>query len=158
MYAKIKTIILSILAVLVLTGVPALPAAADTTPAASSASTADCGGSFLLPTWYRGLCTTDSSGKVTIKSPNDMPGSNSGQKFGTWAMVIGLNIVSILLCVVGYASLIFIIYGGFKYMINGDNSGGTVAARKTITNAVIGLVLSIMSVALVSFVASRITQ
>jgi hypothetical protein len=157
MYAKIKNSILSLVAIIALTAVPALPvAAAPTTPAAPAST--DCGGSFLFPTWYKGICKVGSDGTVTIKSPNEMPGSSSGQKFGTWAMVIGMNIVSILLCVVGYASLIFIIYGGFKYMINGDNSSGTVAARKTITNAVIGLVLSIMSVAIVSFVASRIVQ
>jgi len=41
-------------------------------------------------------------------------------------------------------------------MTQGDNSSGTVAARKTIQNAIIGLVLSIMSVAIIKFVTEHI--
>lgn len=108
----------------------------------------------FLPRWYEGLCKTP-DGK-TLLSPADMSGANTGEKLGRWLSVIGLNIVTIILYIVGYVSLFFIIWGGFKYMTQGDNSSGTVAARKTIQNAIIGLVLSIMSVAIVQFIVGNI--
>lgn len=105
--------------------------------------------SFLLPRWYDGLCK---NGTDKIESPVS-GGGDTGTQLGTFLAKIAMNIVTIILYIVGYVSLIFIIVGGFKYMTGGDNSSGTVAARKTIQNAVIGLILSIASVAIVKFVA-----
>ncbi len=108
----------------------------------------------FFPAWYDGLYCNNGN----IVSPGDPSlGENSGQRFGTWLSIIAMNIVRMLLYVVGYASLIFIIWGGFKYMTQGDNSSGTVAARKTIQNAIIGLVLSIMSISIVTFIVSRVS-
>lgn len=110
----------------------------------------------FFPAWYDGIYCANGN----IVSPADSslaPEGNSGQRFGTWLTIIAMNIVRMLLYVVGYASLIFIIWGGFKYMTQGDNTSGTVAARKTIQNAIIGLVISIMSVSIVTFIVSRIS-
>ncbi len=110
----------------------------------------------FLPAWYDNLCKDGN-----IKSPADM-GNDGGKaddtarNFSTWIGIIAMNIVKMLMVVVGYVSLGFIIWGGFKYMISGDSSSGTVAARKTIQNAVIGLVLSITSVAIINFIADAI--
>ena len=144
---KMKKMILSFSALVVIFSV--VP-----TPVALAAPKDNCSGvqtSALFPAWYDGLLCDDG----TIKSPKDFSG-NTGEQFGTWLTVIAMNIVRMILYVVGYASLIFIIFGGFKYMTQGDNSSGTVAARKTIQNAIIGLVLSIMSVAIVTFIAGSI--
>lgn len=148
MKAKIKQIIYSLLVAITLVVAPPLTATAGALGGCNDKIT-------FFPAWYQGMCKDD---KGNIKSPTDMSGANTGEKLGKWVAAIAMNIVSMLLYVVGYASLIFIIYGGFKFLINGDNSSGTVAARKTIQNAVIGLVLSIASVSLVSFIASRIVE
>lgn len=109
----------------------------------------------FFPAWYDGLSCPGGN----IVSPGDASlGSDSGARFGTWLTIIAMNIVRMLLYTVGYASLIFIIWGGFKFMIQGDNTSGTTAARKTIQNAVIGLIISIMSVSVVTFVAGRVSQ
>jgi hypothetical protein len=150
MITKIKRIIISLaIAIIPLSVVPAAIAVAAPACTPKTASS----GISIFPAWYDGLL--DDCGN--IKSPGDPSlGSDTGKRFGAWAAIIAMNIVRILLYAVGYVSLAFIIWGGFKYMTNGDNSSGTVAARKTIQNAIIGLVLSIMSVAIVSFIASRI--
>jgi hypothetical protein len=58
-----------------------------------------------------------------------------------------------LLQAAGYVATIFIIVGGFKFL-TGTGSPDTVAkARTTILNAVIGLIISIFSVAIVNAVA-----
>lgn len=148
MITKIKNIILSL-------AIMATPALVVVTPVAA-ADGDSCSGNSFLPTWYSKVCKKDKDGNDVIKSPNDMSGDDSAARLSAWVIAIALSIVTILLTIVGYVSLGFIIYGGFQYMISGDNSSGTLAARKTITNAVIGLVLSIMSVAIVSLVADAI--
>lgn len=137
---------------------PVLALSAAVAPPASAAA-CDTGTLTFFPRWYDGLCDA----KGNIKSPQEMNGGSGGDaagatanKLGTWVTIIALNIVAMLLYAVGYVSLGFIIYGGFKYMTSGDNSSGTAAARKTILNAVIGLVLSIMAVAIINFVAGAV--
>lgn len=113
---------------------------------ASGQGDASCNtGSVLsFPRWYDGICKDGA-----VISPNDHP-----QKLGGFIWAIVLNIIEMMLYLVGLISLAFVIWGGFKYMISGDNSSGTAAARKTILNAVIGLVLSIMSFAIVNAVVA----
>lgn len=122
------------------------------------AADVSCGSNPIafLPRWYEGLCKSGPNGTVVIKSPADMGGTDTGAQLGSWLSVVGLNIVTIILYIVGYVSLFFIIWGGFKYMTQGDSSSGTVAARKTIQNAIIGLILSILSVAIVQFIVGAI--
>lgn len=114
---------------------------------------------FFVPKWYDNLCESGSD-KILSPGADELGGGGSaeatGAKFGKWITIIAMNIVKILLVVVGYVSLAFIIWGGFKYMTAGDNSSGTVAARKTIMNAVIGLIISIMSVAIINLVTGAI--
>ena len=113
---------------------------------------------FLLPKWYDNLCGQDGS---TITSPASFKkqastADDTAANLGGWILVIVMNLVKMLLVVVGYVALGGIIWGGFKFMTQGDNSSGTAAARKTIQNAVIGLVISILSVALINFVTGAI--
>ena len=121
-------------------------------PIAKAAGSVGCGTSPFFPRWYdNGICVGGQ-----IQSPNAMgtTASSTGDSIGRWVTIIALNIVQMILYAVGYISLGFIIYGGFKFMISGDSSSGTAAARKTIQNAVIGLIISIMSVAIVKLVTS----
>lgn len=115
-------------------------------PVASAASCGSGGNSKatfdLLPAWYDGLCDNGA-----IKSPAAVGG------IGQFLTIIILNIVEIMLYLTGYLSLGFIIWGGFKFMISGENSSGVASARKTILNAVIGLIISIFAVAIVNLVS-----
>jgi len=148
---KIRQLIMSIgVFGISVTGMSALVATHSTPVQAAS-----CGGSaniLAIPGWYDGLC--DGNGK--IKSPKDFAGSDDRTGIGKFATIVAMNIVTILLYVTGYVSLAFVIWGGFKYMISGDSSSGTSAAKSTILNAVIGLILSIMSIAIVRFIAGAI--
>jgi len=149
---KIRQLIMSIgVFGMSLTGMSAL-AATQSTPVQA----ASCGGSaniLAIPGWYDGLC--DGNGK--IKSPKDFATAGDDRTgIGKFASIVAMNIVTILLYITGYVSLAFVIWGGFKYMISGDSSSGTSAAKSTILNAVIGLILSIMSIAIVRFIAGAI--
>lgn len=105
-----------------------------------------CDSSFLgFPAWYNGLTGSD----CDIKSPSD-PTIGGVDKF-IWIIVF--NIVKMLLLAAGYAAAIFIIYGGYKYMISTGSADGVAGAKKTIMNAVIGLVLSIAAIAIVNTIS-----
>lgn len=140
----IKTFLISLFAVGGLLAV--LPAA--TVQAQTAASTADkCNQGFLtFPAWYRGLTNEN----CDIKSPAEAGG------LSTFIWTIVLNLVEILLNVVGYAAVGFIIYGGIKYIYSTGSPSGMAGARKTILNAVIGLVLSILSIAVVNTIAGSL--
>jgi hypothetical protein len=143
----------AMLVVLIVPAGSVYAAAGDPVAPAAKTTPTKCGESIFFPTWYaNGLCNEDTG----IVSPGSFDNKDSGKSFGKWASILALNLVTILLYVVGYTTLGFIIYGGFKYMTSGDSSGGTASAKTTILNAVIGLVLSIMSVALVRFIAGAI--
>lgn len=135
---RIKTLIAAMIVI---------PSFVALTPMVPVASAATCGPAAftLLPPWYKGLEKGCGQG---IKSPKDY-----GKGLNGYIFKIALNIIEALLYVTGYVSLGFIIWGGFKFMLFGDNSSGVASARKTIQNAVIGLVLSIFSVAIVNVVS-----
>lgn len=154
MITNTKKIILTFLASLsLLMAVPAVASAQSPTPAPTTpGQCSDKQSISFFPAWYdNGLCKNGQ-----IVPPNAFDKNDSAKSFSMWIAILALNIVSMLLVAVGYVSLGFIIFGGFKYITSGDSSSGTAAARKTITNAVIGLVLSIMSVAIVRFIAGAV--
>lgn len=101
---------------------------------------------LTIPAWYNGL--TD--GNCNLKNPNEAGGLSD------YIWTIALNIVEMILQIIGYITVGFIIYGGFKYMTSAGSPDGMVKARKTITNAIIGLVISIFSVAIVNLIAGAI--
>lgn len=108
---------------------------------------AACSESLLtFPAWYKGLV----DGNCDIKAPT----GETGLRDFIWT--IALNVIEILLQLVGYIAAGFIIFGGYKYMISAGSPDGMVKARKTITNAVIGLVISIFSVAIVNLISGAI--
>ena len=49
-----------------------------------------------------------------------------------------------------------IIIGGLRFTLSGGDASGTKSGRETIIYAVIGMVVAIMSYAIVNFVLSRI--
>lgn len=111
------------------------------TPATAAAA---CGDRLLtFPAWYRGL--TDAS--CNIKNPTQAGG------LPTFIWTIGLNVLELCLQLVGYLAVGFIIRGGFKYMTSVGDPGEMAKAKKIIMDAVIGLVLSIFSVAIVNLIA-----
>ncbi len=114
-------------------------------PAPVASAAGGCNSHFLtFPAWYDGL----QAGDCSIKSPgNDLTG---------FIWKIALNVLNIMLQLVGYISFGYIIFGGYKYLTSAGSSDQVAAGRKTIINAVVGLILSFMSVAIVSLIAGNL--
>lgn len=126
----------------------AAPVATTTLSPSVSAASSGCDTSFLgIPPWYRGL-TTGSGANCTVISPND-PSVGGLQNF-IWRIV--LNGIQMALVISAYIAIFFILYGGFLYITGGGNAAQIEKGRKSIFNAVIGLVIAMGSIAITNFI------
>ena len=64
------------------------------------------------------------------------------------------NIINVLFWTIGIAAVIVIIYSGILYIISAGNSNTVQKAKTTLTYAVVGLIVAILSYAIVSFVVN----
>ena len=68
------------------------------------------------------------------------------------------RIIQILLVVAGIIAVIFLIIGGFRYITAGGNEESSEAARKTLTNAIIGLVIIILAFVIVNVISNALVS
>ena len=83
----------------------------------------------------------------------------SGVKTGTEANIDSVyaliaNIANFALFLAGTLAVIFIIIGGIQLSMSAGNSSGQEKAKKTITNAIVGLILAISAGAIGQLVMS----
>jgi len=67
-----------------------------------------------------------------------------------------VKVINFFSAIVGVVSVIMIIYGGFKYISSGGDSGNVQSAKNTIIYAVIGLVVVAMAQFIVQFVLNKV--
>lgn len=97
---------------------------------------------LAYPGWYNGLTCTGSQPALT--NLND-----------TWVIV--MNIIQWIIITAGYAAVVFIIVGGFMYMTAQGEPSKIAEAKKSITNAIIGLVVALAAVMIVRTVQGAIS-
>lgn len=66
------------------------------------------------------------------------------------------TIVNVLLFIIGVLSVVMLIYGGIQYTISSGDSGKVNNAKNTILYAVVGLIVAILSYAIVNFVLTSL--
>ena len=66
------------------------------------------------------------------------------------------KITSTVLYAVGIVSVIMLIYGGLRYVMSGGDSKKVTDAKNTILYAIIGLIIAVLSYAIVHFVLQAI--
>lgn len=67
------------------------------------------------------------------------------------------DIINIFSVIVGIVAVIMIIYGGFRYITSGGDSGKITDSKNTILYAIIGLVIVAFAQFIVKFVLSKAT-
>ncbi len=67
------------------------------------------------------------------------------------------DVVNIFSVVVGVVAVIMIIYGGFRYITSGGDSGNVTNAKNTILYALVGLVIVALAQFIVKFVLNKAT-
>jgi len=98
-----------------------------------------CGGETFLgfPHWYEYVC----GGPFNFKE--DIP-------------LIGLAVVDIMLRIVGLAAIAFAVFGAIKYVVSQGEPDKVSEAKGTIINALVGMVIAALAVAIVSFIGSKV--
>jgi hypothetical protein len=78
-------------------------------------------------------------------------GTNSNSLF-----TLITNVINLLIVIGGIIAVIMIVMGGIRYTTSGGDAGQTKTARDTIVYALVGLIVAIMSFAIVNLVISRL--
>lgn len=110
---------------------------------------------FLLPPWYRYLVGT----KFMVDENGVCAFTPANLDVRDWTSVItlvALAIIDILLRLAGIVAIAFVFYGGVKYVTSQGEPASTKQALQTIINALIGLAISLVAVALVAFIGSKL--
>lgn len=85
----------------------------------------------------------------TAAGTDPLPGQST-------ATEIILRIIQILLAIAGLVAVIFLIIGGFRYITAGGNEETAESAKKTITNAIIGIVIIILAFVIVRVISNAL--
>ena len=106
-----------------------------------AAGDSSCTGGKIFGTGlYDKLCK---DGEVHVTALNDI------------YVLIG-NVIKILLSFVGLLSVIFIVVGGIFYILSTGEPARIQKAKSIITNAIIGLIVALVSYAAVTFISGAI--
>ena len=115
-------------------------------------------GNFFLPTWYAYLVK---AGRMVTKNDavNNVQYCDLNGKL-MWKegdlVLVALGILDIVLRIAGMVAVAFVIWGGIQYITSEGQPDKTKDAQQTIINALIGLVIAIISVSVISFIGNRI--
>lgn len=112
--------------------------------------------SWLVPGGVPALGITGGGGLIGL--PNHITDNVtwSGSPFTNIAIPIALNLIDIAFYVIGILSIGFIIWGGFQYLTSGGDSTKATNGRKTITNAIIGVVVAIVGRTIITSVSTAL--
>jgi hypothetical protein len=101
-----------------------------------------------------GDCLSQGSDLTTGTGGPCQPGNTANG--ATKIQDIVTTIVNIFSVIVGIVAVIMIIYGGFKYITSGGDSGNITSAKNTIIYAIIGLVVVALAQFIVQFVLNKV--
>lgn len=116
----------------------------------------------FVPVAVHAADTPDPTGSL-CSGANDLQFGGSGDCTETGEAQETVNnlvttIINIFSVIVGIVAVIMIIYGGFKYITSGGDSGNISGAKNTILFAIVGLIIVAMAQIIVRFVLARATN
>ena len=85
------------------------------------------------------------------------PGS-TGVPGDTTITQLLMRIIQILLAIAGLIAVVFLIVGGFRYITAGGNEESAESGKKTIINAIIGVVVIILSFVIVRVISNALIR
>ena len=101
----------------------------------------------------------NTGGACDASLPEEIREANGCNKNnGNKVPAIITNILTAIIAVLGVVSAIYVFIGGITYMTSSGDSGKVEKAKKTILYALIGLVISALSFAIVNFTIDAINR
>ena len=115
---------------------------------ASTVSAADGGCEHMLfgifKPWYAGLPMGDNCSLQLDSTGED----GSGLASFVWQIV--LNVLFDLMAAASIVAVGFVIYGGYLFITSEGDPGKAAKARKTISSAIIGLIITLLATAIIN--------
>jgi hypothetical protein len=103
---------------------------------------------FFLPSWWEFLPPGQQPKLPTCAIPSfDFPND---------LILVGLAVLDMLLRIGGFAAVISLIIAGVQYITSGGSTDKGVAARKRVTNSLIGLAIVLIAAATVQFIGKAV--
>jgi hypothetical protein len=133
-------------------------AAVPVSPVIFANAPANCNTAFLgLDSWYSNVPSKEFSG-CNLKCFNFFQASQPNDCGQTNSDIPGvlLAIIDDLLRIAGLVALGFVFVGAFQFVASRGNSEKTAQAQSTIINALTGLAVAVVAVALVSFLGNTL--
>ena len=121
----------------------------------------------LVPAFASTVAADNISGSVcqginnaanTGANANSTDCGTAGNKGSTDLSKIAATIVNIFSIIVGIVAVIMIIYGGFKYITSGGDSGNVSGAKNTLIYAIVGLIIVALAQFIVHYVLNTATS
>lgn len=106
---------------------------------------------FGLPVWYRYL-----NDGVRMAEVNGTCEFVDGFNIRQDLPLVTLGVLDILIRLAGMVAVGFVIWGGIQLVTSQGDAEGVTRGRKTIINALIGLVVALFATTIVAFVGSRV--
>lgn len=101
-------------------------------------------------------CETGTTKQNGLCLPNN--GFNTGIAGSTSLTDLIVKVLNILLTLAGVVAIIMIVVGGLEYITSGGNEEQSEKGKKALVNAVIGLVVVLLSFAVVRVISSTLTS
>lgn len=139
MIKKIKNLILVAMTGSALFAPMVVPAFATAPVFADNITSGVCNGVSEAANGSNGSCGTAGSGSTVDLS------------------TVAKKIINILSIIVGIIAVVMIIYGGFKYITSGGDTGNVSAAKNTLIFAIVGLIIVALAQFIVHFVLNSAT-
>ena len=109
----------------------------------------------LIPVTTFAAACTQIPNEITngLNAATSSPGGTCGTSDITSGLkTTAVTVVNILSIVVGIVAVIMIIYGGFRYITSGGESGNVQSAKNTLLFAIVGLVIVALAQVIVRWV------
>lgn len=97
--------------------------------------------------------TSDLTGDVATQLPSDIRQGAGGEDTIT---DLAIKVIKVFLSVLGILATIVVLYAGAKWMTAGGNSEQVESAKKTLKNAIIGLILIFMAYSIAFWIGTTI--
>jgi hypothetical protein len=111
---------------------------------------------FGLPVWYKYInVTTNSDGSCNFEGLG-LYSQTTHQFSPDNLFLILLAILDDLLIIAGIVAVVFVIYGGIRFIVSNGDPEQIKHARGTILNALIGLAISIVAATVVNFLGTAL--
>lgn len=145
-----RIILVAVLSLIIFASFNQERASAAVTPNPTNCDSSKSNGFLGLPYWYKYLDHQRELDALTNKYVCKV--KLNGIK-DTW--LVAAAVIELLVRIASMIAIGIIIYGGVSYIISEGSSDKAKKAQSTVINGVIGLVITVVAAAVISFIAGR---